>query len=385
VATRSRSLLLQALLPLPGAKVSATSAHGPRKAAVAHAQCTPTAATVSPTAVKLSLTRHFSERREQSSKDVSPPHCRPGQKEAGEEAAAVEGRDLGYQSPEGDLKDVFTGDSDSSDDGDRCKKLYVMYSRSWELIYRRSVNSLRREVLSAVPGVPKAAPHQWWRGTTISFGASDCPDNMAGAGILPLITAPVVANMRLHHVLIDGGASLNVISHAIFRQLQVPRSRLGPSRPFSGVGPQPVYPLRSITLPVTFGTEENFCMENVQFDVAEVNLPFNTIIGRPALYRFMAIAHYRYLVLKIPSPAGILTMRGDHTAALAAVEKLHTLAAKIARPDDGRRGPSAPSTRAPSKVTKVQPSGADDGPAKIIQVGADPSQTTRIAGNLGDK
>jgi hypothetical protein len=43
--------------------------------------------------------------------------------------------------------------------------------------------------------------------------------------------------MKLHHVLIDGGAGLNVISHAAFKQLQIPGSRLGPSRPFSGVGP----------------------------------------------------------------------------------------------------------------------------------------------------
>jgi hypothetical protein len=297
----------------------------------------------------------------------------------------VEGRNLDYQSPEGDLKDVFTGDSDSGDNNDRRKKLYVMYDGSWELISRRSVKSLRWEVLSVVPGVPKAAPHQRWRGTTISFGASDCPDNMVGAGVLPLITAPVVANMWLHNVLIDGGAGLNVISHATFRQLQIPGSRLGPSRPFSGVGPQPVYPLGSITLPITFGTEENFRTENVQFDVAEVNLPFNAIIGRLALYRFMAIAHYGYLVLKMPSPAGILTVRGDRTAALATVEKLHTLAAEIARPDDGGRGPSASSARAPSKTPKVQPSGADGGPAKTIQVGADPSQTTCIAGNLGEK
>jgi hypothetical protein len=238
-----------------------------------------------------------------------------------------------------------------------------MYGESWELTSRRSVKSLRREVLSAVPGVPKTTPHQRWRGTTISFGASGYPNNMAGASVLPLITAPVVANMRLHHVLIDGGADLNVISHAAFRQLQVPGSRLGPSRSFSGMGLQPVYPLGSITLPVTFGTEENFHTENVQFDVAEVNLPFNAIIGRPALYRFMAIAHYRYLVLKMSSPAGILTVQGDHTAALAAVEKLHTLAVEIARPDNGGRGPS---TRAPSKAPKVQPSGADGGPAKTI-------------------
>jgi len=45
----------------------------------------------------------------------------------------------------------------------------------------------------------------------------------------------------------------------------------------------------------------------------------------------MIIAHYGYLVLKMPSPAGILTVRGDRTAAVAAVEKLHALAAEAAR------------------------------------------------------
>jgi hypothetical protein len=134
-----------------------------------------------------------------------------------------------------------------------------------------------------------------------------------------------------------------------------------------------VYPLGSITLPVTFGTEENFRTENVQFDVAEVNLPFNAIIGRPALYRFMAIAHYGYLVLKMPSPAGLLTMRGDHAAAVTAVKKLHALVAEAARPDDGGKDPSTSGTKAPAKVPKVQPSGADGGLVKTIQVGADSS------------
>jgi hypothetical protein len=301
----------------------------------------------------IKLAKRVSERREQASRDGSPPCRRPGKEKVDKSDAAAGERDLGYQSPEGVLKDVFTRDSDSGDDNDRRKKLYVMYDGSWELTFRRNMKSLRREVLSVVPGVPKAAPHQRWRSTTISFGASDCPENMAGAGILPLIIAPVIANMRLHHVLIDGGAGLNVINHAAFKQLQIPESRLGPSRPFFGVGPQPVYPLGSIALPVTFGTKENFRTENVQFDVAEVNLPFNAIIGRPALYRCMAIAHYGYLVLKMPSPAGVLTVRGDRTAALAAVEKLHALAAETAHPDDGGRDPSTFGTKAPTEVPKV--------------------------------
>jgi hypothetical protein len=51
--------------------------------------------------------------------------------------------DLGYQSPEEDLKDVFTRDSDSGDDNDRRKKLYVMCGESWELTSRRNIKSLR--------------------------------------------------------------------------------------------------------------------------------------------------------------------------------------------------------------------------------------------------
>jgi hypothetical protein len=146
-----------------------------------------------------------------------------------------------------------------------------------------------------------------------------------------------------------------------------------------------VYPLGSITLLVTFKTEENFCIESVQFDVTEVNLPFNAIIGRPTLYWFMVIAHYGYLVLKMMSPAGVLTVRGDRVAAVTAVEKLHALATEAARSDDGGKDPSTSGTKVLTKVPKVQPSEADDGPIKTIQVGVDSSQTTHIAGNLGEK
>jgi hypothetical protein len=235
------------------------------------------------------------------------------------------------------------------------------------------------------PATPKAAPHQRWKNTTISFGPSDCPENMLGAGVLPLVTAPTIANVRLHHVLIDGGAGLSVISYAAFKHLHIPESKLAPSRPFSGVGPDPVYPVGTITLPVTFGTEDDFHTENVQFEVAEVNLPFNAIIGRPALYRFMAIAHYGYLILKMPSP-GVLTVQSDRAAAVVAVEMLHTLATGLA-PEAGAQGsdPSTSRAKALAKAPKVRPSDTDEVPVKTVQVGAETSQTTRIGGNLGEK
>jgi hypothetical protein len=78
----------------------------------------------------IKLVKRISERCEQSSKDGSPPRRRPGKERVDDGDVAVGERGLGYQSPKGGLKDVFTGDSDSGDDNDRRKKLYVMYGGS---------------------------------------------------------------------------------------------------------------------------------------------------------------------------------------------------------------------------------------------------------------
>jgi hypothetical protein len=63
------------------------------------------------------VNERVSERRERSSKDGSPPRRRPGKKKVDDDEVAAAERDLGYQSPEGDLKDIFTRDS-HSDGGD---------------------------------------------------------------------------------------------------------------------------------------------------------------------------------------------------------------------------------------------------------------------------
>jgi hypothetical protein len=64
----------------------------------------------------IELAKRVSERREQSFKDGSPPHRRPGKERVDDGEVAMGEWDLGYQSPEGVLKDVFTGDSNSGDD-----------------------------------------------------------------------------------------------------------------------------------------------------------------------------------------------------------------------------------------------------------------------------
>jgi hypothetical protein len=176
-------------------------------------------------------------------------------------------------------------------------------------------------VAAATPA-PRATPHHKWKEMPIVFDASDSPKSMVGAGQLPLVVSPAIANIKMYHVLIDGGAALNLINLTAFKKLQISMSKLQPLHQFSRVGPMSVMPRGCTSLLVTFRMPENFHTESVLFNVAEVNLPFNTILGRPTLYQFMAVAHYGYLVLKIPSPNGVLKIHGDRNAGDSALEKL---------------------------------------------------------------
>jgi hypothetical protein len=170
------------------------------------------------------------------------------------------------------------------------------------------------------------------------------PKSMAGAEQLPLLVSPTITNIKLYHVSIDGGAALNLISLAAFKKLQILMGKLQPSGPFSRVGPVSVMPRGCISLPVTFRTAENFRMESILFDVTKVNLPFNAIMDSPALYQFMAVAHYGYLVLNMSSPNGVLKIWGDSDAGACALEKLQALATAqeaAVEPGDQNSAPSS--------------------------------------------
>jgi hypothetical protein len=50
---------------------------------------------------------------------------------------------------------------------------------------------------------------------------------------------------------------------------------------------------------VTFGTQENFHMETIQFELIDFETAYNAFLGRPSLSKFMAIPWYTYLFLKM--------------------------------------------------------------------------------------
>jgi hypothetical protein len=60
-----------------------------------------------------------------------------------------------------------------------------------------------------------------------------------------------------------------------------------------------------------FGTVEHFRTNYVNFVVTDFDGTYHAILRRPALTKFMVVPHYSYLVLKMPTEHGVLTLRGN--------------------------------------------------------------------------
>jgi hypothetical protein len=58
-------------------------------------------------------------------------------------------------------------------------------------------------------------------------------------------------------------------------------------------------------------TRENYCTEYIKFEVSDFKTSYHAILGRPAIAKFMAVPHYTCLVLKMPSPAEVVSLQGD--------------------------------------------------------------------------
>ena len=111
---------------------------------------------------------------------------------------------------------------------------------------------------------------------------------------VPASTRPVVQGSKLTRVLIDDGSGLNLIFASTLAKMRLNyMSLLTPSKaPFYGIVPEnSSIPIGSVTLPVTFGTEQNFRTEYIKFEVADFESSYHAILGKSALAKFMAVPH----------------------------------------------------------------------------------------------
>jgi hypothetical protein len=85
---------------------------------------------------------------------------------------------------------------------------------------------------------PTTLEYLKWSKVPITFDRSDHPDFVPKLGQYPLIVLPIVKDVKLNRVLVDGGSSLNILFLKTFDQMGLSRSLLCPSRaPFHGIIP----------------------------------------------------------------------------------------------------------------------------------------------------
>ena len=84
-------------------------------------------------------------------------------------------------------------------------------------------------VYAAQPSADEQRPLKWSH-MPITFHAEDHLDRTTGVGVLPLVVSPVIHNVTVTKMLVDGGAGLNLISADLLGKLQIPREQLAIGR-----------------------------------------------------------------------------------------------------------------------------------------------------------
>jgi hypothetical protein len=211
--------------------------------------------------------------------------------------------------PPHDKKGKKKADEDNGDFQEPDKMVNVLFDG---LPTKRSQKAIRREVLNIEPAVP--TPLRWSE-VPITFSRVNQCTSFSEPGCFPLVLKPVVAGSRLNKVLIDSGSGLNFFFTKTLKKIKLDITHMltKSTSPFYGIVPgNAAIPLGSMVLPVTFGeTRENYHTDYIKFKVADFETSYHAILGRPAIAKFMAVPHYMYLVLKMPSPAGVLSLQGE--------------------------------------------------------------------------
>jgi hypothetical protein len=259
---------------------------------------------------------------------------------------------------------------------------------------RQAQKDTRREVVSIEPAVP--TPLRWSE-VPITFSHADQWTSFSEPGRFSLVLKPVVAGSKLNKVLIDGGSWINVVFTKTLKKMKLDITHMltKSTSPFYGIVPEnAAIPLGSMVLPVIFGeTRDNYRTEYVKFEVADFETSYHAILGRPAIAKFMAVPHYTYLELKIPSPAGVLSLQGDLKISFDCDTEAVELAATNQVPNAMMEIYTASKKLAPSeldipeksdKASKPQP--AEEVLVKTIDLGTgDSSKTTTVGAGLDPK
>ena len=122
----------------------------------------------------------------------------------------------------------------------------------------------------------------------------------------PLVIRAVVANKKIHRVLIDNGSSTDIIFASAFDKMGIGKEKLEPVNTylldFSG---EKVLPLGSVQLVLTLGDPPCQATTTIKFLIVDASLAYNMLLGRPSLNAIRAVPFVFHMVVKFPRENGV--------------------------------------------------------------------------------
>ena len=179
-----------------------------------------------------------------------------------------------------------------------------------------SVGSMKRKFEELI-SVNLLAPSNLGGRPPLAFYDSELPGGVSNSAI-PLLVRASMANTNVRRVLIDTGASCDIMYTGLLTTLQLTEKNFSPyvGNVLYGFNGSSTQPWGYIELLVTFGEKEAKKTINIPFLVIDCPSLYNCIIGRIGLAQLGAACSTAHLKLKYHEKDGIIaSLNGDIEAA----------------------------------------------------------------------
>jgi hypothetical protein len=196
-------------------------------------------------------------------------------------------------------------------------EINMIFGGSISITSKTQGKKLKQEITLAQRIEPRRK--MMWSDIDISFRPEDHPKNELSKRNLPFVVKLPIWRHKVDKTLIDNGASFNLIMRKTFIEMGLNLKDLTLVHDtFHGIIPgQSFTPIGRIDLEVCYGTGYNKCREMLKFKVANFDIDYNCILGRPFLLKFVAVIHTVYANMKMPDPKGVISIKADQRDALA--------------------------------------------------------------------
>lgn len=244
----------------------------------------------------------------------------------------------------------------------------------------RQQKIITRQVNLTMQAPPPMPEYLDWSDQYIGFGREVHPYKILRLGHSPLVLDTQIGGYDCSRVFLDAGSALNLIYAETLRAMNISLNNLMPSDTgFHGIVPgKPKIPLGKIWLDVVFGTRENFRREKLEFEVMDFLSQYHVILGRPAYFRFMAVSHHAYLLLKMLGPNGVITVKENFARSDACNREFHKISQTFGMHAEFLQIQSAVDHEVSPDVRRSLPDQAFDVDKDTKKVQIHPSDSTKM-------